>query len=124
MGHDGVVSSDARLALRAVFRARRMAGRLSPHSIHMRQPMLLALALFAAAPSARAQDRSRETQLRELDTYIQRGMTAWNLPGLSIVVVANDSVLFTKGYGVQVQRSTMQQGQIPCRRMACGWHLV
>lgn len=69
--------------------------------IAMRRPIVLALLLVAAAGSLSAQDHSRESQFRELDTYIQRGMAAWNLPGLSIAVVANDSVLFTKGYGVR-----------------------
>ena len=55
------------------------------------------LALTLASHSASAQSRTAE--LKELDAYIQHGMKAWNLPGLSIAVVANDSVLFTRGYG-------------------------
>ena len=75
----------------------------------MRQPIVLVLALSVVAHSVHAQDSSRDGQLRELDAYIQRGMAAWNLPGLSIAVVANDSVLFTRGYGV---RSLAEKGAV------------
>ena len=33
------------------------------------------------------------------DAYVQQGMRDWRVPGLSIVVVRNDSVVFLKGYG-------------------------
>ncbi len=36
-----------------------------------------------------------------LDSFIQRGIRAWRIPGLSVAVVRNDSVLLAKGYGVR-----------------------
>lgn len=65
----------------------------------MRRPLAFAVAVVLAAHPAAAQNRA--AQLRELDAYIQQGMKDWHLPGLSIAVVANDSVLFAKGYGVR-----------------------
>ena len=54
-----------------------------------------------ALSTAVAGAQSRPAQLKELDAYIQTSMKAWNLPGLSIAVVVNDSIIFTKGYGVR-----------------------
>lgn len=36
----------------------------------------------------------------DLDQYITSGMTAWKIPGLSIVVVKDGGVVRAKGYGV------------------------
>ena len=36
-----------------------------------------------------------------IDAYVAKAMAAWKVPGLSLAIVRNDSVLFTKGYGVQ-----------------------
>jgi CubicO group peptidase (beta-lactamase class C family) len=36
-----------------------------------------------------------------LDTYIQREMKRWNIPGLSVAIVKDGKVLLTKGYGVR-----------------------
>lgn len=55
-----------------------------------------ALALFLAAPSAHAQ-----SPLAGFDAYIARGVKDWNVPGLAIAVVKDDSVVFAKGYGVR-----------------------
>jgi CubicO group peptidase (beta-lactamase class C family) len=35
-----------------------------------------------------------------LDAYVAKTMDVWKVPGLSIAIVRNDSVLYTKGYGV------------------------
>jgi CubicO group peptidase (beta-lactamase class C family) len=40
-------------------------------------------------------------QLRGLDAYVERALKDWNVPGVAIAVVNNDSVVFTKGYGVR-----------------------
>ncbi len=36
-----------------------------------------------------------------LDSYIKEGMTGWQVPGLSIVIVKDGKVVFKKGYGVR-----------------------
>jgi CubicO group peptidase (beta-lactamase class C family) len=57
---------------------------------------LLALACLGV-PVASAQQRP----LEGLDAYVVKAMTDWRVPGLAIVVVKDDSVVFIKGYGVR-----------------------
>jgi CubicO group peptidase (beta-lactamase class C family) len=49
--------------------------------------------------SASAQQRPRP--LDGFDSYVARAMTDWRVPGLAMVVVKDDSVVFIKGYGVR-----------------------
>ncbi len=58
-----------------------------------------AVVLLPTASPATAQTRA--AQVRELDAYIAKGVRDWEIPGLTIAVVRNDSVLFAKGYGVR-----------------------
>src|SRR6266550_3276023 len=44
---------------------------------------------------------AQQRPLTVLDAYITQGMKDWRVPGLAIVVVQGDSVLFMKGYGVR-----------------------
>lgn len=52
------------------------------------------VSLFTAVP-AQAPD------LKALDAYIEQARKDWNIPGLSVGIVRNDSVVFLKGYGVR-----------------------
>ena len=36
-----------------------------------------------------------------LDSYIKQGMKDWNIPGLAIAIVKDDSVIMMKGYGIR-----------------------
>jgi CubicO group peptidase (beta-lactamase class C family) len=36
-----------------------------------------------------------------LDAYVNQTLATWHVPGVSIAIVRNDSVLYTKGYGVR-----------------------
>lgn len=45
----------------------------------------------------------------ELDAYIAQGIKDWNLPGLSIVIVKDDQVVYLKGFG---SRSIDQAGTV------------
>lgn len=56
-----------------------------------------AVALTIAA-STRAPAQS---PVAGLDAYVARGVKDWNVPGLAIAVVKDDSVVFAKGYGVR-----------------------
>ena len=57
----------------------------------------------AAAAQSRASRGSARTpsNAERLDQFIRRGMTDWGIPGLSVVVVYRDSVVFADGYGVR-----------------------
>ena len=38
-------------------------------------------------------------QLNHLDTYYQKVLKEWNIPGMAIAIVKNNSIIFSKGYG-------------------------
>jgi len=63
----------------------------------MHRHVLATLAILAA-PSV-AQNPPRE--LRDLDPWIRRAMQAWEVPGLAVAVVKEDSLVFARGYGVR-----------------------
>lgn len=44
---------------------------------------------------------SQELNFSELDKYINKSITEWQIPGLAIAVVKDDSVVFIKGFGVR-----------------------
>lgn len=52
-----------------------------------------------ATPPARAV--SSPAVLREFDAYVAEAMKQWEVPGLAIAVVRNDTVVMAKGYGVR-----------------------
>ena len=64
-----------------------------------------ALAPRAGAQSARAASQKaaqeRAAQIKEFDAFVAKGMKDWGIPGLSVSVVKNDSVIFSKGYNVR-----------------------
>lgn len=39
--------------------------------------------------------------LQGFDTYVQKSMAEWQVPGLAIAVVKDEKVVFLKGYGVR-----------------------
>ncbi|HET9984388.1 MAG TPA: serine hydrolase [Longimicrobiales bacterium] len=58
----------------------------------------IALALLpAAARGARAQQKP----LQGLDAYVEKARQEWQVPGLAVAIVKNDSVVFAKGFGVR-----------------------
>lgn len=66
----------------------------------VRPPLLLFLALSLALllpTSGRAQDGA----LAGLDEYIAKAMADWQVPGLAVAVVRNDSVIYARGFGVR-----------------------
>ncbi|MCB1111797.1 MAG: serine hydrolase [Chlamydiales bacterium] len=38
--------------------------------------------------------------IEELDTFIEKALTEWNVPGVAVSVVKEDKVLLSKGYGI------------------------
>lgn len=44
---------------------------------------------------------AQQQPLKGLDAYVSQAMRDWRVPGLAIVVVKDDSVVFIKGYGVR-----------------------
>jgi CubicO group peptidase (beta-lactamase class C family) len=75
-------------------------------------PLLMAAVLCSAELSnvTRAEEPSKSTAPMEarvralipgLETYVQRGMKAYDLPGLAIGIVAGDRLVYAKGFGVR-----------------------
>jgi len=63
---------------------------------------LVAVPLGAMRPAeARAQE-----PYPGLDAYIAKAVETWKVPGLSVAIVRNDSVIYTKGFGVLKVGST------------------
>src|SRR5258708_28350941 len=58
---------------------------------------LAALAVLSSGQQATAQSSE---PYPSLDAYIANAVKVWNVPGLSVVIVRNDSVIYTKGFGV------------------------
>lgn len=71
-----------------------------PRHAHLPSVLVaLALALPAAClPRALA---GQKAPLSGLDGYIETAMKAWEVPGLAIAVVKDDSVIFAQGFGVR-----------------------
>jgi CubicO group peptidase (beta-lactamase class C family) len=61
------------------------------------RPLVILLLAVLRSTAVRAQS----DPLRGLDGYIQHALQAWQVPGLAIAVVKNDSVVLAKGYGVR-----------------------
>jgi CubicO group peptidase (beta-lactamase class C family) len=59
---------------------------------------LITALLLITAPGA-AQQPPRE--LRDLDGWIARAMRDWEVPGLAVAVVKDDTLAFARGYGVR-----------------------
>ena len=69
-----------------------------------RFPLLLLALLLAAASPAAAQVAGPEVagpppSLAGLDEYVRAAVAAWEIPGLALAVVRDDSVIFARGYG-------------------------
>lgn len=70
-------------------------------SLFLIRPVVAVLTAALCGVPLLAQSRAAAAQVRELDAYITKGVRDWQIPGLSVTVVRNDSVLLAKGYGVR-----------------------
>ena len=53
------------------------------------------------APVAFATASAQRPDLAAFDAYVARGVTDWQIPGLAVAIVKDDSVVFARGYGVR-----------------------
>lgn len=63
----------------------------------IRSTLALLVVLVATTASAQAQSGP----LRGLDSYINKAIAEWEVPGLGLAIVRNDSVVYATGYGVR-----------------------
>ncbi|MBC7898240.1 MAG: beta-lactamase family protein, partial [Cytophagaceae bacterium] len=62
----------------------------------------VALALAAGPMHAQARKTAKPaTPLAPFDAYVAKVMSEWKVPGIAIAIVKDDSVILSKGYGVQ-----------------------
>src|SRR5262245_60696420 len=64
------------------------------------RPLALALAVGCVATALSAQATQREP-FPGFDEYVRTALAQWKVPGASVAIVRNDSVIYTKGYGVR-----------------------
>ena len=62
-----------------------------------RLKLLLLLCTILVLPQVQAQTK---VDLSKLDAYYQKALKDWDVPGMAIAIVKDDSVVFAKGYGV------------------------
>ena len=59
------------------------------------------LTLLVLPAALRAQKPVPAAGLRDFDAYVAKAMKEWQVPGMAIAIVRNDSIVFAKGYGVR-----------------------
>ena len=62
----------------------------------------LAIGLAAAPLGAQSPGRPAQPFPDDLDRYLSDVVARWQIPGMAIAIVRNDSTLITKGYGVRI----------------------
>ncbi len=62
-------------------------------------------ALFTFHAGAQKKDNAAARRLETIDQLCRRALADFNLPGMAVSIVLNDSVVFSKGYGVRDVRS-------------------
>jgi len=74
----------------------------------MRHVILSATALALLVPTAQSHAQTApaptvatETALEGLDTYIETARQTWQMPGVSVVIVKDDKIVYAKGFGVR-----------------------
>jgi CubicO group peptidase (beta-lactamase class C family) len=70
-------------------------GRRMPNATLRTMCAAIPLLSLACARDVRAQE-----PFPGLDAYVNKALATWHVPGMGIAIVRNDSVLYTKGYGV------------------------
>ena len=59
----------------------------------------LLIVLFLLPFCVSAQNNGFQEKATKIDTYVNALLSDWNIPGLALVIVHKDQVLYTKGYG-------------------------
>jgi CubicO group peptidase (beta-lactamase class C family) len=67
----------------------------------MMRYIYLLLLLFITGASAHAQDNTPAFIKDSLDTYVERALKEWQIPGVAVCVVKDGKVVLMKGYGIK-----------------------
>ncbi|MCC5934442.1 MAG: beta-lactamase family protein, partial [Balneolales bacterium] len=65
--------------------------------------LLFGLAVFIGgmAPQPTAAQTERPPVPEDLAAWIETGMAAWDIPGMSVSIVRDDEVIFAQGFGIR-----------------------
>jgi CubicO group peptidase (beta-lactamase class C family) len=67
----------------------------------IKQRILLIFGLLSLCHSIVPAQTSPPKQLKNIDAYVEKAMSDWRIPGISIAVVKDDKVIYAKGFGVR-----------------------
>lgn len=67
----------------------------------MKKTTFLLAFIFFVVLSAFSQQLTLQEKLTHLDTYFEQARQDWEVPGLAVGIVKDDSLIFSKGYGVR-----------------------
>jgi CubicO group peptidase (beta-lactamase class C family) len=62
--------------------------------------LILSLAVIAGS-NAQSKNQTLTDKITAFDNYLQKAMQVWQIPGMSVAIVQNNEIVFTKGYGVR-----------------------
>jgi CubicO group peptidase (beta-lactamase class C family) len=67
----------------------------------LKPPLRLLTVLFIGFFASNVSGQTRNSFVRDsLDGYILKAMELWDIPGLAVAIVKNDTVVYSKGFGV------------------------
>ena len=72
---------------------------MKKHFLYVCLPFLM-ISFFAQAQTSKTSRNNKDTAAI-FDAYVQKAVKDWNIPGLAIMVVKNNEVVFKKTYGVK-----------------------
>ena len=62
--------------------------------------LFLSLIVFTTL-NAQNKKQHLQEKIAAFDSYVQKGMKAWQIPGMAVTIVKDNEIVFTKGYGVR-----------------------
>ena len=57
--------------------------------------------ILSTTLNAQNKKQNLQEKIAAFDSYVQKGMKAWQIPGMAISIVKDNEIVFTKGYGVR-----------------------
>src|SRR5262245_25011742 len=61
--------------------------------------LLIAIAILSSPIFGAVDEKALQRNRKEIDTYVQKAVKDWNVPGLGVGIVIKDKLIFAKGYG-------------------------
>jgi hypothetical protein len=74
----------------------------------------LLIVLFLLPFCVSAQKIGFQEKAAKIDTYVNALLSDWNIPGLALVIVHKDQVIYSKGYGYRIWKTSYLPLKLPC----------